>query len=389
MASPFLKIFFVTDIHGSNSCFKKFINATRRRDPPDLLILGGDITGKYVVPLIERRDGVVELGVDGDSKRIPKDSVPAFEEELADSGCYVYRCTEDDFRKHKFDPQRQRSIARKLQIERLNRWLSFARERLSGTDTKLIINCGNDDAYYMDEILKNDPVALFPENCIVDLPQGLSLLSIGYSNPTPWKCARELPEERLRERIAKLASKVPGGYRRTIFNFHCPPKDTALDLAPKLDEELRPQIGLHGPEFSHVGSTAVRSAIETLQPVLALHGHVHEQHVIEKIGLTTCANPGSSYWTGSLQGVMVTFRDGELAGCRLTSEKSTEQSSVIERVLGAGLTSLLPVLGHPLTAMAHQLEIEHLRRETEQIKDAIRPHPQQAPATDKSRDSER
>src|SRR6266568_2674048 len=49
-------IFFATDIHGSERCFIKFINAAKFYQA-DVLILGGDITGKAMVPIVRQANG--------------------------------------------------------------------------------------------------------------------------------------------------------------------------------------------------------------------------------------------------------------------------------------------------------------------------------------------
>jgi Icc-related predicted phosphoesterase len=60
-----------------------------------------------------------------------------------------------------------------------------------------------------------------------------------------------------------------------------------------------------------VGSKAVRRAIETYQPILSLHGHIHESRGVATIGRTVCINPGSEYPDGVLRGAIVDFdRDG-------------------------------------------------------------------------------
>jgi uncharacterized protein len=82
-------------------------------------------------------------------------------------------------------------------------------------------------------------------------------------------------------------------HRRTILLTHCPPYDSGLDVAPQLDENMRPIVSagdlLRGP----VGSTGVREAIAQLRPLLSLHGHIHESAGETKIGPTLCVNPGS------------------------------------------------------------------------------------------------
>jgi Icc-related predicted phosphoesterase len=371
----FLKLFFVTDVHGSTTCFKKFIRSVRRSSPPDVLILGGDITGKLVIPVVTDESDTATIKLQGRDQHLAKGDIPAFEAEAERVGWYVYRCDEDTFRKYSFDVNKRKEVAKNLQSERVSAWLRFAESELSTSKTRLIINTGNDDDFYIDRLIQASSRVEFPDNRVIGLPQGLKLLSIGHSNPTPWKCPRELSDKALKKRIAKLANQA-GEFGNCIFNFHCPPENTQLDLAPKLDASLRPQIGPHGQEFENVGSSAVREAILTFQPALSLHGHVHEQHIVENLGSTICVNPGSSYWTGSLQGAIATFKDGKIAGVKLTSERISSGTEGMQRVFGMGLTSLIPFIGHPSTAMLHQLEIEELRDRQDAMQrefDALKP----------------
>ena len=97
---------------------------------------------------------------------------------------------------------------------------------------------------------------------------------------------------------------MPAG-RRTVVNFHCPPYGSGLDVAPELDETLRPVIRGGRPSVIAVGSKAVREAIKRYQPVLGLHGHIHESRAAQRIGETLCLNPGSDYTADLLRGVVV------------------------------------------------------------------------------------
>jgi Icc-related predicted phosphoesterase len=75
---------------------------------------------------------------------------------------------------------------------------------------------------------------------------------------------------------------------QSIFLFHAPPYDTGLDRA-----DLDNQMFDYAPLDVHVGSIAIRRFIEQYQPLVTLHGHVHEScHITgvwkEKIGKTVC-----------------------------------------------------------------------------------------------------
>jgi len=131
------------------------------------------------------------------------------------------------------------------------------------------------------------------------------MLSLGYSNMTPWRCARDIEEDELAKKINDLARKI-SDMNMAIFNIHVPPHGTPIDEAPELDENLRPKLAPGGEVMKRpVGSTAVRSAIEKYQPMLGLHGHVHESRGFVKIGRTLCVNPGSEYTEGILRGVLI------------------------------------------------------------------------------------
>src|SRR5262249_44087326 len=148
-------------------------------------------------------------------------------------------------------------------------WCSFAEKRLEGSATKLIINTGNDDPFSVDSELQKCKRITFPEGKAVDIGNSVTVLSLGYSNNTPWGCPRELSEEDLRSRISQMISLLPKqcDFRRVIFNFHCPPFGTELDQTIKIDSAtLKPVIGAWGTMMAHVGSTAVREAIERWKP---------------------------------------------------------------------------------------------------------------------------
>jgi Icc-related predicted phosphoesterase len=74
-----------------------------------------------------------------------------------------------------------------------------------------------------------------------------------------------------------------------------------------------------GIEPAAVGSTAVREAIERHQPVLSLHGHVHESRGTAKIGRTLAINPGSEYNQGLLRGAIVQLNKGKVKMHQLTA----------------------------------------------------------------------
>jgi Icc-related predicted phosphoesterase len=183
----------------------------------------------------------------------------------------------------------------------LGRWLDMADGKLKGGEIPCILNGGNDDFFEIDPVIESSPCVNFAEGKLLDL-DGFQLVSMGWTNPTPWDTFREAPEEELAQKIDAVANLVPD-MERAIFNFHAPPYGTGLDEAPALDASLRPMHG--GAVMKPVGSTAVRDAINRYQPMLSVHGHIHESRGVKKMGRTLAINPGSVYGDGVLQGALL------------------------------------------------------------------------------------
>jgi Icc-related predicted phosphoesterase len=147
------------------------------------------------------------------------------------------------------------------------------------------------------------------------------MISQGFSTPTPWRTPREVSDEQLGTMIDRMIAQV-SDLSRCIFNFHDPPNDSTLDTCPMLDWNTDPptqivkagQVVLFG-----AGSQSVRRAIEAHQPVLGLHGHIHESPGAIHIGRTLCVNPGSEYGEGILRGCLVNLANGKVESYQLTS----------------------------------------------------------------------
>jgi uncharacterized protein len=294
-----MKIFFATDIHGSEICWRKFLNAAAFYKA-DMVVLGGDVTGKIMVP-ITAYPGYWEVTIRGERRRLEnREQLAEAERLLRDRGSYPAIVTPDeldalnseDAITGRFNSEMTRS---------LDRWLDMADGKLHGGEIPCILNGGNDDIFDIDPILEASTCVTFAEGKVLDL-DGFSMVSMGWTNPTPWDTHREAPEDELAAKIDAVASRVPD-LGRAIFNFHAPPYGTGLDEAPALDANLRPTHG--GAVMKPVGSTAVRNAITRYQPMLSVHGHIHESRGVAKMGRTLAMNPGSSYSDGVLQAALI------------------------------------------------------------------------------------
>jgi Icc-related predicted phosphoesterase len=315
-------IFFCSDLHGSTVCFKKFINSaqyyTSRGKRVDILLMGGDMTGKLIVPIIKE-------GGDYRSYLFGKEHTLTTQQELQEFvkktdvlGVYPHIFSPDEYREFKENSEVQDSLFKKLMLGRLEEWVDFAESRLQGTGIPCYVSPGNDDINDVNPILEASSVITCPDNMVVQLTDDHEMISLGYANITPFDCPRDVSEDQLTTYLEQMASQVKD-MENCIFNTHCPPYGSNIDDAPLLDNDLRPQIGMTGVEMVPVGCKAVRQAVEKYQPLLGLHGHIHESKGATEIGRTLCINPGSEYSEGILHGALVTIRKGEVVSHMLLS----------------------------------------------------------------------
>jgi len=317
------RIFFATDIHGSERSYRKFINAGKFYGA-GVLIMGGDILGKLAIPIIRERSGQYRATLQGRTEHLTTENeLKNLLERLGTLGFYSTIMDEDEFRVVQADPAAVDALFHDLARQRLEAWIDLAETRLAGSGTKCFVTGGNDDYVDVLEALHREGTqSIFAcEGKVVQVDDDHTMISMGYSTPTPWKTPREVTDEELGAMIDKMIAQVLD-LSHCIFNFHDPPIDSTLDTCPMLDWTTDPptqivkggQVVLFG-----AGSKSVRRAIETHQPLLGLHGHIHESPGVAKIGRTLCVNPGSEYGEGILRGCLVTLANGKVEGYQLTS----------------------------------------------------------------------
>jgi Icc-related predicted phosphoesterase len=295
-----LRIFFATDVHGSDRCFRKFLAAAEAYDA-DVLLLGGDVAGKGLVP-IRALDDQLTAEIRGEIVTVPRGEESRLRAEINKAGFYSVLADSSTVQQMTADPERVDQLFRREIAAQIAGWCELAEERLPA-NVRCIITPGNDDPREVDVALESAPRIECPEGQLLDLGPVL-LASLGDVTPTPWHTEREYEEAELAERIAGILDQVPQG-RETVLNFHCPPYGSGLDVAPELDETLRPVLRGGRPSYVSVGSKAVRAAIEQYSPVVALHGHIHESRAAQRIRRTLCLNPGSDYSADVLRGAIV------------------------------------------------------------------------------------
>jgi uncharacterized protein len=313
----FTRIFYTTDLHGSDTCFAKFLNGAEVYSA-DVLILGGDVAGKMMVPIV-RRNGHWEVEVFGQLRTAEtEDELAVLERILRTNGFYPHRTTPDEVADLQGDQSRVEDVFLDLMKETMARWMEMADRKLSGSPVRCYVNLGNDDPPELSPIIEQAEHVIYPDEQVLDIDDHHQMASCGYANMTPWRCARDLPEEELATRLESVISKVRD-LDRAIVNFHAPPFDSTLDLAPELTKDLKPVTVGGQPNMIPVGSRAVRESIEGHQPLLGLHGHIHEARGAVNIGRTLCINPGSEYSEGVVHGVLINLRRGEILSHQFVS----------------------------------------------------------------------
>jgi uncharacterized protein len=310
------KVFFVSDVHGSNLCFSKFVNAGKFYGA-DVLILGGDVTGKAIVPMVHMADGSVRVG-EKSGRLNSQAEIEGLKRSIGDAGNYPYVADSKEFEELSARPELVVGLFKRLMVERLRTWITVADDRLTGTTTKCYISPGNDDFFEIDDVLSSGKHVVNPEGKVVEVDGQHEMITLGYTNRTPWNSPREVDEDVLQKRIDAMAEKVTR-MPDAIFNIHVPPVGTPIDQAPKLDKDLKPVVSGGEIVMTSAGSSAVRDSIQKYQPLVGLHGHIHESRGMVKIGRTLCFNPGSEYSSGILKGVLCELDDGTVRSYLLTS----------------------------------------------------------------------
>lgn len=301
------RIFHSVDAHGSNIVWKKYLNAATAYKA-DVVLLCGDLTGKAIVPVIRVKDNEWFINPFGKEERFY--SAEKLKERLnvlENQGYYTFETTREEIMELQNNPKKVDSLFAKLMKERLEEWLKLAEERIP-KNVKVVVMPGNDDIIEIDEVIRaHEDRMIYPLDKVVYLDDKHPMISCEYVNPTPWETPREAKEQELMKMLEKQLRKVDVGDRKNLIcNFHAPPYGTMLDLAPKLDKKLNVITRLDGsPEMEHVGSKSVKTFIETYQPRLGLHGHIHEAAADQKIGRTVVVNPGSDYQAAVLRGYVV------------------------------------------------------------------------------------
>jgi len=297
-------------MHGSEGTWRKFLNASAMLKV-DVAICGGDLTGKMIVPIVERKDGKIEYYHMGKTHIVDADQKAKACKEIIGIGYYPYSTNESEYEEMTKSPKKVDEVFHNVMISTLKHWFDLIPQKITG-ETRVVVCPGNDDREAVDDVVNNSKDVINGEGKVIEIDESHGMISCGWVNPSPWKTTREEEDDKLEERLERYISQV-NNMETAIFNFHAPPYQSKLDDAPLLDKDLNPIIQGGRVVMVPVGSKAVRKTIEKYQPFLGLHGHIHESSGSMKIGRTHCVNPGSEYAEGILRAFLIEFKDTKIA----------------------------------------------------------------------------
>jgi len=289
-------------LHGSETVWRKFLNSAKYFSL-DALVLSGDMTGKLIIPIIKQPGGKYVSHLFGQSYALTEADIPAFEEKVRKVSYIPYVTTPEEAAVLEADKEKTEKLFERLQVEIIRKWLSLVPDRVP-KNCKVILSPGNDDVFAIDDVIRKDINVIFGEEEVVQLDEEHEVACCGWTNFTPWHSPRECSEKELLQRLERVVAQVKN-VKTAVFCFHCPPYNSVIDMAPELKEDLTPVYEHGHPVMIPVGCTAVRKIIEKYQPLIGLHGHIHESPGFVKVGRTPCLNPGSEYGEGVLRAYLV------------------------------------------------------------------------------------
>jgi Icc-related predicted phosphoesterase len=210
-----LRLYYASDIHGTEVLWRKFLHAPRVYEAP-VIVMGGDVTGKAVIPLVEASDGVVTAELFGQPERAATPEERAeLEHRIRSNGMYPHLMTADEVQRvAALSVEAREAWFAEVMLVTFDRWLALAEERLEDPSVRCFVMPGNDDPPGVDDAIERATRVEACDERIIELG-GYSMISLGYSNITPFDSPRELEEDRrpLHLQPARPALRLAAGQR--------------------------------------------------------------------------------------------------------------------------------------------------------------------------------
>jgi Icc-related predicted phosphoesterase len=298
-----LRCYMCSDLHAANRTYRKLLNAIKMNVyEANVVLIAGDLTGKAIVPVIKQGNGRYIASFLGKDYVVETaEELKKLEDNISDIGYYPYETDHEEITALQNEEKLMHELFRRKMIERVGEWVALAEERIGKSGVQFYMMPGNDDDFGVDEMIARSSYVVNPVGKTIALSDLHEMISFDYANHTPWHTPREWDEDEYYQRVKDRASTLKD-VKNAVFMIHVPPYDSGLDTAPELDKNLRPRVTMGDVLRVPVGSTGVRRVIQELQPLVSVHGHVHEAGGQSKIGRTTCFNAGSEANQGILRG---------------------------------------------------------------------------------------
>jgi Icc-related predicted phosphoesterase len=312
------RILFASDFHGSDAFFRKFLGAAAHYQA-NVLIVGGDVTGKAMVPIVHQGGGRYRGHLFG-RKEEPAtlEELEKFKQIVSNVGFYPIVLEPDEAQLLESNHEEMGRRFEQEMVARVRAWLALAEEKLAAQRISLFFMPGNDDLYSIDEAIAEFEHVHNPDGKRFYIDDHHELVGLSNANMTPWACVRDVEEPVLEQRLAELEALLESP-SRAVANLHVPPFNSGLDICPDLDENLKIKTGGGQVLMKPAGSSAVRQFIERVQPLLSLHGHIHESPGHTRIGKTLSINAGSEYAEGIMKAAIINLERDKVKGHILVS----------------------------------------------------------------------
>jgi len=312
------RILYGSDFHGSEAVFRKFLSSGFQYKV-NALMVGGDVTGKAMVPVIHQGAGRYQATLFGDEKTsTTPDELEKLKKSISNVGFYPIVLEQDEAQELENDTAKMGARFELEMCNRVREWMKLAEEKLVPQHITLYFMAGNDDLYSIDKVVDEFKHVRNPDMKHFEMEDGYEVVGLSNANMTPWLCARDIEEDELTRKLDVLASLIQKP-ERAIAILHVPPFGSALDNCPDLDKNLK--IITEGGQvvMKSAGSPAVRAFIEKVQPMLSLHGHIHESPGHVHNGRTLMINAGSEYAEGIMKAAIINLENGKVKGHLLIS----------------------------------------------------------------------
>jgi Icc-related predicted phosphoesterase len=317
-SSKLTRILYGSDFHGSDTVFRKFI-ASGLQYKADVLIVGGDVTGKAMIPVIHAGKGRYQASWFGNqAEATTPEELEKVKKDISSIGFYPIVLEKDEAGELENQPGKMATRFEAEMCQRVREWMILAEEKLIPQKMLLYFMAGNDDLASIDATVAEFKSIRNPDMDHSEIEGGYEVVGLSNANMTPWRCARDVEEDILEKKLDSLAGMLQHP-ERTIAILHVPPYSSGLDTCPELDKNLK--IITRGGQvvMKSAGSPSVRTFIEKVQPMLSLHGHIHESPGHVHIGRTLSINAGSEYAEAILKAAIINLEDGRVKGHLLIS----------------------------------------------------------------------